>query len=116
MTQLLIHGQHGVILMPFSIPGCISDLTLFAMGNTIDGKSNDLSAFGTNLTEWQEVKCEVKGQQAQISLNDELIREVYIPEYMGNLVGFKFRFDGAGEVDYVKLTGPQGLVMDETFD
>ena len=77
-TELLIHGQNGVILIPFSIPGCISDLSVFAMGNSINGKSNDLSAFGTDLSKWQEVRCEVKGALSRIFLNNELIREVAI--------------------------------------
>ena len=34
---------------------------------------------------------------------------------MGELVGFKFRFDGAGELDYVKLSGPEGEVVNEQF-
>ncbi len=115
-TELLIHGENGVILMPFSIPGCISDLTLFAMGNVLEGKSTDLSAFGTNIYEWQKAKCVVKGSQASIYLNDELIREVHIPEYMGNLVGFKIRFYGTGELDYVQLSGPEGVAVDEDFE
>lgn len=116
MTELLIHGQNGVIIMPFSIPGCISDLNVFAIGNSISGKSNDLSGFGTDLSEWQEAKCIVKGDKAKMFLNGKMIREVFIPEYLGKLVGFKFRFTGAGELDYVKLQGPEGLVVDENFD
>lgn len=115
-TQLLMHGQNGVIIMPFSIPGCISDLSVFAIGNSINGKTNDLSAFGTNIEEWQIAKCVVKGDIAHMYLNGEKIREVYVPEYLGELVGFKVRFTGAGELDYVQLSGPEGLVVDEQFD
>ena len=115
-TQLLIHGQNGVIIMPFSIPGCISDLSVFAIGNSISGKTNDLSAFGTNIEEWQVAKCVVEGDVAHMYLNGQKIREVFVPSYLGELVGFKFRYTGAGELDYVKLSGPDGLVVDEQFD
>ncbi len=114
-TRVLIHGKDGVLIMPFSIPGCISDLQIFMMGMTIDGKSNDLSAFGTDIHNWQDLKCISKDGQIQIYLNGEMIREFTAPASIGDVVGFKYRFAGAGEIDYVRLTGSQGLVLEEHF-
>lgn len=114
-TRILIHGKDGVLIMPFSIPGCISDLQVFMMGMTIDGKSNDLSAFGTDIHNWQDLKCISRDGQVQIYLNGELIREFTAPTTIGEVVGFKYRFMGAGEIDYVKLTGSDGIALDEDF-
>ncbi len=114
-TRVLIHGKDGVLIMPFSIPGCISDLQIFMMGMTIDGKSNDLSAFGTDIHNWQDLKCISKDGQIQIYLNGEMIREFTAPASIGDVVGFKYRFAGAGEIDYVRLTGSQGLALEEHF-
>lgn len=114
-TRILIHGKDGVLIMPFSIPGCISDLQIFMMGMTIDGKSNDLSAFGTDIHNWQDLKCISKDGQIQIYLNGEMIREFTAPASIGDVVGFKYRFAGAGEIDYVRLTGSQGLALEEHF-
>ncbi len=114
-TRVLIHGKDGVLIMPFSIPGCISDLQIFMMGMTIDGKSNDLSAFGTDIHNWQDLKCISKDGQIQIYLNGEMIREFTAPASIGDVVGFKYRFAGAGEIDYIRLTGSQGLALEEHF-
>ncbi|GAB5525368.1 MAG: hypothetical protein Roseis2KO_32400 [Roseivirga sp.] len=114
-TRILIHGKDGVLIMPFSIPGCISDLQIFMMGMTIDGKSNDLSAFGTDIHNWQDLKCISKDGQIQLYLNGELIREFTAPTTIGEIVGFKYRFMGAGEIDYVKLTGSNGIALEEDF-
>lgn len=114
-TRILIHGKDGVLIMPFSIPGCISDLQVFMMGMTIDGKSNDLSAFGTDIHNWQDIKCISKDGQIQIYLNGVLIREFTAPTTIGDVVGFKYRFMGAGEIDYVKLSGSEGIAYEESF-
>lgn len=114
-TRILVHGKDGVLIIPFSIPGCISDLQIFMMGMTIDGKSNDLSAFGTDIHNWQDLKCISKDGQIQIYLNGEMIREFTAPTSIGDVVGFKYRFMGAGEVDYVKLTGNNGIAIEEDF-
>lgn len=114
-TRILVHGKDGTLIIPFSIPGCISDLEIFMAGHAINGKSNDLSAFGTDIHNWQDLKCIVKGEQVQIYLNDQLIREFTAPYALGDIVGFKFRFMGAGEIDYVRLNGSEGLTFTEDF-
>lgn len=114
-VNILIHGKNGVIILPFSIPGCISDLQIFAMGLSISGKTNDLSAFGTDVENWQEVSCLMKDDQVQISLNGQLIKEFTMPADMGDIVGLKYRFEGAGEVDYTRVYGPEGLALSEGF-
>ena len=115
-VNILVHGKHSVILVPFSIPGCISDLSIFTMGMSIDGKSNDLSAFGTDMHNWQDLKVISKDLNIQIYLNDAMIYEFTAPASIGDVVGFKYRFMGAGEVDYVKLTGPNGGALEENFE
>lgn len=114
-TRILIHGKDGVLIIPLAIPGCISDLQIFMMGMSIDGKSNDLSAFGTDIQNWQDLKCISKNGQIQIFLNGEMIREFTAPTSIGDVVGFRYRFVGAGEVDYVKLKGNNGIALEEDF-
>lgn len=114
-TRILVHGKDGTLIIPFSIPGCISDLEIFMAGMSIDGKSNDLSAFGTDMHLWQELKCISKKGQVQLYLNQQLIYEFATTTAIGDIVGFKFQFSGAGEVDYVKLASNQGTAFEETF-
>lgn len=115
-TQVLVHGTEGVLLMPFSIPGCVSDLSIVTPGQMIDGKSNDLSAFGTNIMDWQELKCISDGNEVKIILNDQLIKELTLPVGIGKIVGFKYRFMGAGEIDYVKLIRNGEVVFQDSFE
>ena len=115
-VNILVHGKNSVVIVPFSIPGCISDLSIFTMGLSIDGKSNDLSAFGTDMHNWQNLKLVSKDLNIQIYLNDALIKEFEAPGSIGDVVGFKYRFMGAGEVDYVKLSGPNGVALEEDFE
>ena len=115
-TQVLIHGTEGVILMPFSIPGCVSDLSIITPGQTIDGKSNDLSAFGTNVMDWQDLKCTSNGDQVKIYLNQKLIRELTLPIGIGKIVGFRYRFMGAGEIDHIRLSESGKTIYENSFE
>ena len=62
-------------------------LTLIALNDKyFEGKSNDLSKFGTNVGEWTKVRLEVKQRVARIFLNDTLIREEIYTQNGGNIV------------------------------
>ncbi|PIQ48404.1 MAG: hypothetical protein COW03_10280 [Cytophagales bacterium CG12_big_fil_rev_8_21_14_0_65_40_12] len=114
-TVILVHGTEGVLYVSFSIPGCISDLNLFLMGTGFNGKTNDLSAFGTNLSEWQNLSCTVEKGLVNIYLNEHLIKTFETPYNLGQLLGFKYRFQGGGEIDYVKLSNANGVVFEDDF-
>jgi hypothetical protein len=68
-----------------------------------DGNSNDLSSFGADLSEWANVKAEVKNRVMKIFLNDKLIRQETYKEDAGEVVGLRFSFLGAGTVKNIKL-------------
>lgn len=113
---LLVHGKEAIYLSPFSIPGCTSEIDLITAGKTYSGKENDLSVFGIDASEWQKFKLVVINQEANYYLNDKLILNKKTESSIGDIVGFKLRFEGAGEVDYVKLSNQSGIVFDENFD
>ncbi|KYG82793.1 hypothetical protein [Roseivirga echinicomitans] len=110
-TVVLVHGTEGILYVPFSIPGCVSKLNLFLMGTGFDGKTNDLSAFGTNISEWQDLRCTVENGLVSIYLNQQLIKSFETPYNLGQLVGFKYRFEGSGEIEYIKLSNTEGVVF-----
>lgn len=114
--QVLIHGTETVYLTPFSIPGCTSNLNLITAGNSHSGKENDLSMLGINATEWQNFKLEVTSQTAKYYLNDKLILTKDSPSGIGRIVGFKIRFEGSGELDYLRLSNDTGLIYNEGFE
>ena len=65
--------------------------------------SNDLSSFSADLSEWTNVKVEVKNRVMKIFLNDKLIRQETYKEDAGEVVGLRFSFLGAGAVKNVRL-------------
>ncbi len=116
-AKLFVLCSNGAFIIPFTIPGCISDINLKVNDHYFEGKSNDLSAFGTKLSNWTPVKLEVRNKKMKIFLNDQLIREETYLEDAGEIVGLRFSFLGAGAVKYVKLTDEGGnSVYKEEFE
>lgn len=103
-VSILVHGTETVFITPFSMPGCVSNLKLWVSGKSVDGKSNDLSSFAANLQEWQHFRLTVKDKKAYYYLNEKLIREEVFEKQPGRVIGFRFRFEGWGEVDDVRLS------------
>jgi len=116
-AKLLVLCSKGAFIIPFAIPGCISDINLKVNDRYFEGKSNDLSAFGAKLSNWTPVKLEVRNRKMRIFLKDQLIREEAYQEDAGEIVGLRISFLGAGAVQYVKLTDELGnSVYKEEFE
>ncbi|MFY0592945.1 hypothetical protein [Roseivirga sp.] len=114
-VQLLVHGTESVFLTPLSIPGCTSNLSLITGGKTFSGKENDHSMFGIKGSDWQVLKLSVANRRAEYFLNDELILTKDNVNGIGPIVGFKVRFEGAGEIDFLRLSNNNELVFEEDF-
>jgi hypothetical protein len=116
-AKIFVLCSKGVFIIPFTIPGCISDINFEANDQYLDGTSNDLSSFGTDLSDWADVKMEVKNRLMKIFLNDKLIRQETYKEDAGDVVGLRFRFLGAGAVKNVKLlNGKEETVYNGLID
>jgi hypothetical protein len=112
--QILLLTDGNVIIIPLSIKGCVSDLDL-VFGDEISGKKKDLSAFGADVSEFVNVRCEVKNKIGKIFINDSL---AYQNAYNSSekIVGMIFRFEGTGSIDEVSLTDQHGVkVLDDLF-
>lgn len=99
---LLCSGE--AIIIPLSIKGCAADLRLWLLDRALEGKSNDLSAFGVDFSDW--VKVTVRAQAGRIAfyLNDQLARELPLPaEKDKRIVGIRYRFQGHGSIRDVLL-------------
>ena len=106
----------GHFSLPLSIPGCVGQLTMALGKERIDGTTHDLSAFGTNLAEWQTLRCEVRNRRVTLYLNDRTIYTGAYANDVGKVVGLRYRFHGPGTVDYVRLTdGHRRVVYEEDF-
>jgi hypothetical protein len=112
--QILLLTDGNVIIIPLSIKGCISDLDL-VFGDEISGKKKDLSSFGANVSDWVNVRCEVKNKIGKIFINDTIaFQNTY--NSSEKIVGMIFRFEGSGSVEDVSLTNAKGVsVLNDTF-
>ena len=102
-AKIFVLCSKGAFIIPFTIPGCISDINLMANDHYLDGNSNDLSSFSADLSEWASVKVEVKNRVMKVFLNNKLIRQETYKEDAGEVVGLRFSFLGAGAVKNIKL-------------
>ncbi|CAM1344415.1 hypothetical protein [Tenacibaculum amylolyticum] len=97
-TIVVIIGTKSAILIPFSIPGCISEIGLMLSEKYLDGKKNDLSAFGVNLSNFNNIKLKVENKELQVYINEKQTYMDSFIEPIGNVVGVRFKFYGVGEV------------------
>ena len=116
-SQVNVICSKGHFALPLSIPGCVGQL-MMAMGKErISGASHDLSALGTNLSEWQTLRCEVQDRQVRLFLNDQIVYEGAYADNVGKVVGLRYRFHGPGAIDYVRLSDEAGeTVYEEDFE
>jgi hypothetical protein len=87
-----------------------------ASDHYLAGNSNDLSSFSADLSEWANVKVEVKNRVMKIFLNEKLIRQETYKEDAGEVVGLRFSFLGAGAVKNLRLMNGKETVYKDFGD
>ncbi|NOW99192.1 hypothetical protein [Mucilaginibacter sp. SG564] len=112
---LYILGKQNAIVIPLADKGCISDLNIFTSSDWVSGKSNDLSAFGCDFSQFQKLKCEVKDMTLSVYLNNNLIFTKPITQTIMQIAGICIAFEGSGEIKYVKLGNKGKIVLDDKF-
>ncbi|MCP4309625.1 MAG: hypothetical protein GY790_00040 [Bacteroidetes bacterium] len=111
-----IHFEDGHSLIPISIPGCVSNLTLRYIDYQEKGRTSDLSGFGCNMDEWQNLKIAARGKSVSIMLNDRLVRSFTFGQNSGRIKYLQYRFKGCGKVDDIILSDTLGnIVYTEQF-
>jgi hypothetical protein len=108
-VEIEILGTENVIIIPFSTLGCISDLNLFSGDRGWRGKEHDLSAFGCDFTQFQEMKCVVSARLLKIYRNNQLIMSDSEQKSLGRIIGIRIMFEGAGQVQKVLFETPNKM-------
>jgi hypothetical protein len=90
--------------LPLADAGCIAKLDLFTGDAPIVGTDHDLSAFGCDFSRFQELKCQVKDQMLSVFLNGKTVFTAPERKSLGRIVGTKIFFEGAGQVQHVRLS------------
>ncbi|ASU34668.1 hypothetical protein [Mucilaginibacter xinganensis] len=101
----------GPIIIPLSIKGCVSELTLFNVDRIISGKTANLSGFGVELSNWVKVSCKSTAKTIRYYVNDKQVFEFQLPANNVKIVGIWFGFQGTGAVRNIELKGQDKTVF-----
>lgn len=102
--SIYILGTKSAIVVPFSIPGCVSEIGIMLSDVYLSGKEHDLSALGLEMSSYRELKIEVKDKKLSVFADSIKLFSRTYNKSIGNIVGFRYRFRGAGAVDYIKVS------------
>ena len=61
--RIVILGTEGALSIPFSIPGCVSDIGLMLNERYLNGKEHDLSAFGIDISTPRNIVLSIKEKE-----------------------------------------------------
>jgi hypothetical protein len=115
--QFTIHTEEHIYFVPLTPKGCVSNIGVKIGEVYASGRDNDLSGFGTDINDWQEVLLHVENKSGKVYLNEEQIYETTFEQDFGKIVGVDYRFSGLGEVDYLKLSNLEDdVVYEEDFE
>ncbi len=81
----------------------------------IDGKTNDLSAFGCNFSGFEHVRCEVANRHLRIFVNDVQALDEPLRQPPLDIIGIRISFEGTGEIQKLKLSAPDTVWLDDSF-
>ena len=104
-VRITVMGKESPLVIPLSDKGCISGISLYNGTSRVSGKEHDLSAFGCDFSQWQQVTCTHDGDVLNIWLNGALVYTAVKNRSIGDLVGLCITFEGAGEIKEVMLKG-----------
>lgn len=113
--DLTILGTGTAIIIPLVNKGCIADIGILNVTDWISGKDHDLSAFGCDVSKFQNLTCTVKNNQLKVYLNQKQILDIPQNHPMGHIIGIHFEFEGPGEVKHYKLETPGKTKYEEAF-
>ncbi|WP_299555784.1 hypothetical protein [Seonamhaeicola sp.] len=109
--NIYLIGSKGAIIIPFTIPGCVSNINVMLNDVFLNGKEQDLSAFGSNFSTFKDIKISIENKLIKVYIDN---KEIYSGTYnrsMGKLVGLRYKFLGAGEVKDLSITDKNGNVI-----
>jgi hypothetical protein len=104
-VRITILGKQSAIIIPLSDKGCIASLNVLTGFNALSGKDHDLSAFGCDFNNWQQVICSEHDHLLTITVNGR--RALNVPNALpiGDIVGVRILFEGTGAIREAVLSG-----------
>ncbi|WP_460218158.1 hypothetical protein [Psychroserpens sp. MEBiC05023] len=102
-TSIVIVGTKSAIIIPFSIPGCTSDLKGMVSEFPLDGKTSDLSSLGVDFSKERLIKIMSINKVLKVYIDG---LEVFSKSYtnsIGDIVGLRYRFLGISKITQIEL-------------
>ena len=103
--RISIMGTENPIIIPLADKGCISSIGLYTGFSGVSGKNHDLSAFGCDCSQWQQLTCTQEKGTLSIWLNGRQIYTLPGNRSIGGIIGLRIAFEGTGEIKEVVLKG-----------
>jgi hypothetical protein len=97
-VQIILIGSEGFFSIPMSMPGCVGDTQLRFSDVIKDGKDHNLSAFGCDLDQWQQLKIRVFNQQVSLYIGENLVDSFDYRISAGIFYGVRIKSKGAGQI------------------
>jgi hypothetical protein len=104
-VQITLVGKLSAIIIPLCDKGCISDIGLYFGSGGFSGKDHDLSAFGCDFSQWQQIKCTEADHHFEIQLNGHTIFVRDKVGSIGDIMGVRVTFEGTGQIKDLHLQG-----------
>ena len=97
-TRLIIFGEQGTIVLPFSLPGCSGELYAYACGTALSGAEVDLSGFGVSPDAPAELAVELRDSVLAVRVGEVLALRQNLSRLPGRIVGARWVWPEGGEV------------------
>ena len=110
--QLILIGTLQPLIIPLTEKGCIAGLDVYTGDTVISGRNHDLSGFGCDFNFMQNLRCESKNKMIYISINGKHVLSFPNHQSLGDIVGLRIRFEGAGEIKTASFSTPGGISYD----
>ena len=104
-VRITILGKQSAIIIPLSDKGCIASLSVLTGFNAVSGKDHDLSAFGCDFNNWQQVICSEDNNILKVTVNGRQALVVPNAQPIGEIVGVRILFEGTGAIREAVLSG-----------
>ncbi len=116
-VRIAILYEGGAIVIPLSLKGCTSELSVRAYDIMFDGKTLDLSGFGVDINKSVNVRCYTEDRQLMFAVDDKNVFAIDLPDLHKKIVGIVYNFEGAGEVTELvfKIQGKEQYIEDFDF-
>lgn len=103
-TTIVILGSKSALMIPFSIPGCVSEIGVMLSERFLNGKENDLSSLGVDFSDFRNIEIRSENKHVKVFVDQVEVFSRHYKQSIGQIVGLRYRFLGAGEVSEVRLS------------